>query len=1672
MIKTVPLCRRCWGIFILAVLTAFSVRAAAYYDAARTAPGGDFENDPEYYLLAARYNLLSGDEEYSMNILTRLSSSSANGRLRLEALRLLTGVAESRKDYREALALSERACDLEDSLFGAWKLDNALQLSAFYKERELRGEIVGNEVKIRFQRIVILFAFLLVALLSALVGFAMMSNKAIKRKNLAMAKLIEEYRDVEKTVSASNPEKAPEEDTSVESAAPDCWTEADRADYMALRDLVRRERLFLDPNLTRDRAVQLSGMNRNRLAKVIQEYSGTNFSGFINLMRLEYSLALLAKRDSTVETVALDSGFGNVRTYHRLFKERFGMTPTEYREASARLRRKSGQGVPGALAIIACLFLAMPPAVHAQECSYMEQLSVDEGLPHTDVSAIVQDADGYIWIGTYSGLCRYDGNSMTVWDMSNSILESSRIRSLFLSDDGLLYIGTETGGLTIFNTLEDRFVKTLRVPSNYVNSISLSPDGHSVLICTDDGLSELSLGDGTCDLSSLSFGSPVTVCYPLGDDEFLLGTPSELDIFSRSSGKRSLVRSIFATSILPLGDSLLVTSYEGCWIFDLASRSLKALNANPSKSACVDRNGHIYVGTVRDGLLCYDSVLGSPRQILTDWRRTPEISCLCFDRSDVLWEGTVGGGCYKSNANSRRFRLFSMSSGEDGEQVVAMMEDSQGRLWLSSRDGDVAVMDDGGRMRKVSERSLARFAGKTVSAFWQAPDGSVWVGAWDRGVIVIPASEVDRAASGGNFRFIVPAGLPEEMSVYKIAADSFGRIWIVTGDGLYHSSSGALDNPVSASWDVLRRDPLNAASLSDDCITDIFIEDRTVWVGSRSGLNRVSLAENGEIEGVERLNIRSDAASREFVSFIYRAGDGKLWVSALGLGLCRMEEDGSFRIFNKTVCPEFPNNEFESVLEDEQGNLWLGGFGLVKFSPATGSVSCFSRSDGLQSNAFKMYDAVRMRDGSMAFGGINGFNVFFPSEIEGNPEAPQVQLTSLLVNAQPFVSGSGEAFRRGGAVRLRSGENNLVLRFSAMHYVRPERNRFRYRMAGLDEDWHLTDGTAPFASYRSLRPGRYRFEVYASNSDGLWSDTPAGVDISILPPWYASVPAKVAYSLALLLSCVAVGVFLRRRSLEEHRRELDAKLRQEERERNENELKFHTDFLHEIRTPLTLITTPVEELLKNPNLGKTTLSRLRLVDQSAKILQKHIESITDLRKYDNGAVRLHIVEIDFSRFVEEICLLFQPVAKARGYEFSIDTEPLAERVYVDKDGMEKVILNLMSNAVKYSPEMGGKIDVKVSGTVDRDGRKGAELTVSNLGIGILPEDLPYIFDRFRQGKNNDRGGMGIGLSLSRSTVLAHSGRIWAESVPGGVTTFHVFLPYGCGQFSPDQIDRDYENSDHLSNYDSLAEFQTALPGLSGGVERDHLVLIVDDSAELREYLTQLLSSKYNIITAKDGLEGYEKAISEQPDLVLTDVVMPQVNGLELCRKIKENTNTSHIPVILISARDLPVYKMEGYQMLADDYVTKPFHAELLVSRIDNLIRQRECMRQSFRTQVNLEPSAVTATPVDEKFIRSCIENIEEHIGEADYGVDELCQNVGYSRPQLYRKIKSITGLSAIQFLRSIRLKRAAQLLSSGSGMSVSEVMYAVGFNNISYFSKIFSAEFGVLPKDYKGTEKQ
>ncbi len=1304
------------------------------------------------------------------------------------------------------------------------------------------------------------------------------------------------------------------------------------------------------------------------------------------------------------------------------------------------------------------LLVAVVLPLAGQSYSYMQQFSVDEGLPHTDVSSILQDEDGYIWIGTYSGLCRYDGNRLQCWDMSNSILQSSRIRSLLLSGN-LLYIGTDNGGITIYDTRSENFFKNIEVPGNCVNCLFPSYDGKSVWACTGDALLQVTIDGDNYNTSSYSLQSYSKAGCAVSADELLISASGSLGIFSKQDGFRKIKDGLFVNSFLRVSeDKFILAASQGSYIYDLKSDDVICLNQFDSRSAFLadDGNGFI-VCTAHHGILYYDKNFCLADEVVP-WNASSqstdiELSTIFCDDAGVLWLGTNGSGCFRSTKTGRAFRLYKPFP-EGGSQIVTMFVDSADRLWVTSRDGGVSVLQ-GNEFKQLDSRSLHSLGSMPISAIYEDGNGNMLLGAWNNGVSEIRGQEVKNACEGKSFQLNRLSGLPSQLSVYKFATDSFGRLWITTDNGVYRS--GISD--IHSKWDNLRYSRKDTSTISDNFTTDILIDGKNVWIGSRASLNRITLSDDGAIIKTERVYVRAKDSLGEFVSFIHKSSDGSLWVSILGLGLAKMTDDEGeygFKVYNKNSCPDFVNNEFESLQEDAHGNFWLGGFGITKFSPETGRARVYTRKDGLQSNSFKIWDSARFSDGRMAFGGINGLNVFFPDDIRNNEYDVKVRITSIGINGE-------EAVDRTKPLKLNHKKNNLQLGFSSMSYSVPEQNRYKYKMKGLDEGWHYTDGTNPNASYLNLSPGRYTFVVYGSNSDGVWGTEPASLALRIFPPWYLSPTSKICYLIALIVFAVAFVRFQRKRLDERHKREMSEKLAEEQRERNEEELKFHTDFLHEIRTPLTLISTPVEELLLNPNLGKGTLSRLHLVEKSVNILQKHIESVTDLRKYDNGKVSLHVVEVDFSRFTEEICLLFQPLASSRGYEFNLKINTLPEKVFIDKDGMEKVILNLMSNAVKYSPERGGKIEVNLSST-----ENGALLSVSNLGIGILPEDLPYVFDRFTQGKNNDRGGMGIGLSISKSVVLSHRGKIWAESVPGGETVFYVQIPYGSAHFKAEDIDKEYHNSDHISNYDSLAEFTPPIVGTVSGAERAESVLVADDSKELLGYLSQLLSSRYNVLTAPDGEKAYEMAISEQPDLVLTDVVMPRLNGLELCRRIKENNVTSHIPVILISARDLPVYKMEGYQMLADDYITKPFHAELLLSRIDNLIRQRECMKQAFRTEVNVEPSAVTVTSVDEKFIRSCINDIEEHIGEVDYGVDELCQNIGYSRPQLYRKIKSITGMSAIQFLRSIRLKRAAQLLSSGGGMNVAQAMTAVGFNNISYFSKIFFAEFGVLPKDYKG----
>lgn len=1320
----------------------------------------------------------------------------------------------------------------------------------------------------------------------------------------------------------------------------------------------------------------------------------------------------------------------------------------------------TGRFIVYLFANVAAAFFCLPD-LRAESLLSSVQVSVEDGLPHTDVSAITQDEKGYIWIGTYSGVCRYDGVSIVSYDQVNSGLEGSRVTSLLYSSSGLLFIGTETAGISVLDTRTGFFLKPVNVPMNYVHTISEGPDGQ-VWIGTKDGVSRISYDYDGYDISSWSLGSNVMGIGFGQDATLFLAMEGGVYTFDPSSGTRTeLKQGDFCTSILcsPDSDRSFVTSARGTWFCKEDGRFI-LLDSRPSKSSCSDADGQIWICTESGTMLRFDwdgSLTGEYKVMVAGNPPGQEInlSSVFFDRLSVMWLGTYGQGFLRCGVKTHIFNYYIAGDIPDEKMIAS---DSKGRFWISSRDGSLYTRHPDGRIIRVDSKSLGLFDGAVISSFHEDASGNVWIGTWTKGFAKVSVQDVERMANGYGFR--IGKQVLDGISVYKFVEDGRGYMWVSTGSGVarYNLASGTVQ-------DRFVFDRHNDHSLADNFTTDLLITDLddgfVVWAGSRLGITRFLCREDGSVRDILRTGRgrSEDDLVGEFVAVLLQDSKGRIWVSTLGGGLNKLlgRADGDilkFEHFNVSNC-DFPNNELESIIEGEDGTLWIGGNGIMRFNPETSEVRRYTKEDGLQSDVFKIWSAAKLPDGTMAFGGINGFNVFDPEELEIKGSCPPVYITGIAVNNVPVADISSAS--------LSHRQNNVSFSFAALDYENPLSNVYRYMLSGADKQWHYCDGTSAQASYLNLDPGKYTFTVYGAESDGDWSLEPAKIIFRIKPPLFASIPALLLYSLLLASGLVIIIRTRRKRSESERKLELEHQLRLEEEQRNSNELKLHTDFLHEIKTPITLITTPVEEMLENQNLGKSTLARLKLVSQSTKILGKYIEELTDLRQMDNGRLNIKVSRSDFGHYVKTIASMFQPVADSRNITLdlsAISSEPLP--LTFDNDQMTKVIINLMSNAIKFSPDTGGLVKVGVMQEGDR-----AVLSVSNVGVGIFPDELDKIFDRFHQGRNNDRGGMGIGLAISKHIVQMHGGEISVESIPGGETLFRVSIPLGDSHFSEEDFKKENPDDSTLTDIEPVVDYKNdGSVSQFSTVDREHTVLIVDDNDSLRNYLAMLLSSRYNVMVAENGQQGYEKAIADQPDVIVSDVLMPKMNGVELCARIKENEDTSHIPVILLTAKALPVHKIEGYQSLADDYITKPFNSDVLLSRISGLITLRERMREHLRTNVSLNPSDVTATPADEKFIKKCISFVEDHISEPDYGVEELCLDMGMSRPTIYRKIKAISGESAVTFVRNIRLKRAAQLIESGSFESVNEVMTAVGFSNPAYFAKKFEQAFGVLPKDY------
>ncbi len=1334
-----------------------------------------------------------------------------------------------------------------------------------------------------------------------------------------------------------------------------------------------------------------------------------------------------------------------------------------------------------------------------------ENLSVNSGLSHSDVNAIVQDRDGFMWFGTYNGLCKYSGK-MTVYRSDNSALSNNRILSLYAGNDSLLYIGTETGGLNIYN-LNNNSITAYRnkagdetsLAGDVVNNI-FEDSSHRIWICTDSGLSCINRGkDNSISFTSFypeDFQGLIICGMETEPGKFIIGATSGILSFDSNIGKfqflyRDDIDALTRCIIRLSSGDYLVGSSLGLFRLSGDLKNITRISSQNVLSLLPDVRGGVWMGTFNDGLYFFDKDLNAiahykadntnPNSIRGDEPRT-----LFVDKSGVLWVGTIGEGINKTNIYDKPIQLYTASSesesGLNVNRIITFTEDRNNLLWVGTRGGGIEIMNPKtGKFMNLNRRKSVNRQLADISAFYQDKNGAMWVGTWS-GLYVIPASQVASILETDKVNFdiidIEPQGIYS--SVYKIVEDADNYLWISTSIGVYCYMPDSV-NYYRGKAVHYTSGKDNRLHISDNFVTDILVDShstyKTIWIGTRKGLDKLMFTPEGiKIEYI--LPDGDNGFCGEFISTIHLDNKGELWVATLGGGLNKMlsgrfdESVPRFEAYNNKNYP-FVNNEFESLQEDSYGNFWIGGYGILRFNPSTGDTHYYTVKDRLQSNSFKIWASCRLRNGKMVFGGVNGFNIFHPDSIKNNQVVPQVVLTDFKIFNHSVAVGDTigkhvilpQSLVRCKNIELEYDQNNLTFEFAALHYVSPEHNQFRYRLEGADKEWQYTQGKQAYATYTNLRPGEYNLVIYGANSDGVWNETGTSLQIKIHPPFWQTNYAYAFYIFMFILFLYLFQRSVMRKSEQRHRLEIERKLYIEEQKNYDAKLKFFTDISHEIKTPLSLIAAPFEELLSNPMLGNQTKSRLRLMSQNVHRLMKLVEQIMDFRKYDNSVMKMEVVETDFVPFIKEIAALFKLAAAQRHITIECDLGEQTLPLYADREKMEKVFINLLSNSLKFTPD-GGRI--RVSYTEDAT---SVCFCIEDNGAGIAPGDLEKIFDRFYQGSNSgSKGGTGIGLALSRLIIEQHKGRIWAESEYGQGSRFYFSLLKGKEHYLPEEIVDKSVNELSTDAYNVVSNFTepcaVEVEEVGNSLNKETTILITEDNDSLRQYLAEVLGVKYRILEAPNGKVAYEIAITELPDLVVTDIMMPEMTGLELCSKLKENLNTSHIPVLMLTARDVVSYQIEGYKTGADAYVTKPFSVELLKTLIKRLIESRQQMKMQFQKQIELKPSEITVTTADERLLKKCLEAIEEHITEPEFGVDELCAEIGISRPQLYRKIKSLTDMSAIQFIRSIRLKRAAQILLQDNS-SVSEVMYSVGFNNLSYFCKIFKEEFGCLPKKFK-----
>ncbi|AQG81026.1 hypothetical protein AWR27_17885 [Spirosoma montaniterrae] len=1312
-----------------------------------------------------------------------------------------------------------------------------------------------------------------------------------------------------------------------------------------------------------------------------------------------------------------------------------------------------------------------------------------QGLSQSTITQIIQDRQGFLWLGTADGLNRYDGYGFTTYRhhrRDSTSLPASDVWVLAEDAQDRLWVGTYTGGVCYLDRQTEHFVRVpLRAGGRTITGVSAllaqqegvwvgTPgaglffvDKHTLraklLSGAESPMAEpnvTALGAGR--QSTCWVGTQGGTFYHVAQDPFRVLQYGRLP--GPASGNR-----IVAFYEAPDQTLWIGTEARGLYQLQPGERQPRQVFYQPGKrgglnsitSFARDTRQTLWIGT-DDGLLRVPQgdlsrAVHQPAQPDQEQGLSSHaVKSLLTDRSGNVWVGTWEGGLNVAYHEAEHFRTLTRKDGLPERKVTAIGGDRSGGVWLGSSAGLTYWTPSAKRFERVVPPHIP---GRDVYLLSHFPADRPLAGTWNQPFAVWNPPTRRFVSQPGNASAAITSAT--NFAQAFAPADS-NRIWVSTrSDGILRFDPITLrSDPLPDVIDGVNLKTMGAKAM---CQTS----DGTLWLGTYS-------------DGLWALNLRTrrirhylsddrpGSLAQDHINALFEDAQHRLWVGTNGGGLNRFDRRTG-RFVTYTTENGLANNTVKSILQDKRGMLWIAtNDGLSRFDPERDIFTSYSTCDGLSGREFMTNASYRSPDGHLFFGSTEGLTYFHPDSVPVTRNRLPVLLTGLRLFNRPVAVGSADSplkqpLTQTKELTLRHGQSVFTLDFLVLNFRNASKAQYAYRLDPLDPDWNYV-GTQRSATYTNLDPGDYTFRVKAVNGFGADETT---LTIRVLPPWYRTGWAYAGYALLVLLALWAIrhGVRVRER----FRYELRAQTLEAQKIRELDELKtnFFTNISHEFRTAITLIISPLERLITKET-GMPTeqvQQQHRLIHRNAQRLLRLINQLLDLSKLEAGQMRPRLSRNTLPDFVERIVATFQPLSVTHRimYQSSFPNVP----VWYDPDLLENVLSNLLSNALKFTPE-GGEIDVTLTPADTAHPPQQAVLTVRDTGTGIAPEHLSHIFQRFYQidGRNQSKTvGTGVGLALCRELIELVGGQIDVASEVGRGSCFTVRLPLTPPTLEENAVGPTLERLP----VDMLVVSQTNVPTPAPGGQPQGSLLLVEDNDELRAYIRSVFAEQYVVWEAANGEDGWQLVLDRHPDLIISDLMMPKLNGLDLCRRLKQHPATSHIPVILLTARQNADSQLKGLSVGADDYLAKPFNEQMLLNRVQNLLRTRQHLRERFGRVVTVQPSELTTTSADEQFLTQALRLIEARIDDPDLSVHDLEEALNLSETLLYRKLKTLTGLSGVEFIRSVRLKRAAQWLRSDADVSVSEVAYRVGFRDPAYFSRCFAKEFGQSPKQFAAT---